>query len=202
MAVTITVLGETPGGQSVYRAGARVGDEVWVTGTLGGAKAGLEVLRQPGTMAGLPTEGVLARYRRPHPRLHEAQYLRQQASLHSLLDISDGLSSDLRHVCAASGVGARLEAVDIPIDEEARQVAAALQLDPLALALHGGEDFELCFTVPPGGLRDIQHAFQQRFHCPLTQVGVIQAGNDVMLGLPDGTAASLPARGYDHFRSP
>jgi thiamine-monophosphate kinase len=184
----------------VYRAGAQVGDEVWVTGTLGGAQAGLEVLRRPEAMAGLQTAGVLSRYRRPCPRLHEAQYLRQQAPLHSLLDISDGLSSDLRHVCAASGVGARLEAVDMPIDEEVRQVAGALQRDPLAFALDGGEDFELCFTVPPGGLRDIQAAFQQQFRCSLTRVGVIQAGSDVMLGAPDGTAAALPARGYDHFR--
>jgi thiamine-monophosphate kinase len=201
MAVTITVLGETPRGQSVYRTGAQIGDEVWVTGTLGGAKAGLEVLRRPEAVTGLPTAGVLARYRRPRPRLHEAQYLRQQAPLHSLLDLSDGLSSDLRHVCEASGVGARLEAAIIPIDEEARQIAVALQREPLTFALHGGEDFELCFTVPPGGLRDIQVAFQQQFHCPLTQVGVIQAGTDVLLGLPDGTADALPARGYDHFRA-
>jgi thiamine-monophosphate kinase len=201
MAVTITVLGETPWGQSVYRAGAQIGDEIWVTGTLGGAKAGLEVLRRPDAIAGLPTEGVLTRYRRPCPRLHEAQYLRQHVPLHSLLDLSDGLSSDLRHVCEASGVGARLEAAAVPIDADARRVAAALQQDPLTFALHGGEDFELCFTVPSGSIRGIQEAFQQRFDCPLTQVGVIHAGNEVTLGLPDGTAAALPARGYDHFRA-
>jgi thiamine-monophosphate kinase len=200
LAVTITVLGEVPWGQSVYRAGAQVGDEIWVTGELGGAKAGLEVLRSPEAVAGLPTAAVLARYRRPCPRLREAQYLRQHAPLHSLLDISDGLSSDLRHICEASGVGARLAAACIPIGAEVRQIAAALRSEALTFALHGGEDFELCLTVPPGCLHNIREVFVQQFGCALTHVGTIQAGNAVTLQLADGASVPLPARGYDHFR--
>src|SRR5262249_56446955 len=119
-------------------------------GDLGGAKAGLEVLSHPEAVANLATAAVLKRYRRPCPRLREAQYLRQHGVLHSLIDISDGLSSDLAHICIESGVGAQLESVHLPVSEEVRHIARALQVTPLSLALHGGEDFELCFTAPAG----------------------------------------------------
>ena len=200
MTVTITVLGEVPCGHSVYRSGAQVGDEIWVTGDLGGAKAGLEVLLHPAAVADLPTAGVLRRYRRPRPRLREAQYLRQHGVLHSLIDISDGLSSDLAHICAESSVGAQLEATCIPIAAEVRQVAQALQVDPLTFALHGGEDFELCLTAPAGALSRLQQAFMAYFQCPLVRVGTIQSGRGVTLRRPDGTQRPLSARGYDHFR--
>src|SRR2546427_582879 len=156
VSVTITVLGEVPAGHGVYRSGAQVGDEIWVTGDLGGAKAGLEVLLHPDRVTSLSTAAVLQRYRRPRPRLREAQYLRQHGVLHSLIDLSDGLSSDLAHICTESGVGAELEATHIPMSEEVRHVARALQVAPLILALHGGEDFELCLTTPAGALASLQ----------------------------------------------
>jgi thiamine-monophosphate kinase len=201
LSVTIAVLGEVPRGQSVYRSGAQVGDEIWVTGELGGAKAGLEALRQPRKVANLDTEQVLARYRRPTPRVQEAQYLREYGKIRSLVDLSDGLSSDLSHICEASGVGAQLQATSIPMHAQTRCVAQALQADALAYALHGGEDFELCLTAPPGHLSPLQAAFVQRFHCPLVRVGTILVGSGVTLCLADGTQSPLHAQGYDHFRS-
>jgi thiamine-monophosphate kinase len=201
MSVTITVLGEVPAGHGVYRSGAQVGDEIWVTGDLGGAKAGLEALLHPDRVTSLSTAAVLQRYRRPRPRLREAQYLRQHGVLHSLIDLSDGLSSDLAHICTESGVGAELEAVHIPMSEEVRHVARALQMAPLTLALHGGEDFELCLTVPAGALASLQNVFVAQFQCPLVRVGTILPGSGVTLRLPDGTQQSLSARGYDHFRT-
>src|SRR5262249_31276050 len=165
----------------VYRSGAQVGDEIWVTGDLGGAKAGLEVLLHPDRVINLSTAEVLRRYRRPHPRLREAQYLRQQGVLHSLIDLSDGLSSDLTHLWTESGVGAQLEAVHIPMSEEVCQVAHALQMAPLTLALHGGEDFELCLTAPAGALTSLQKVFAAQFQCPLVRIGTIQPGSGVTL---------------------
>jgi thiamine-monophosphate kinase len=200
LSVTIAVLGEAPSGQSVYRSGAQVGDEIWVTGELGGAKAGLEALRHPLQVATVHSEYVLARYRRPTPRLQEAQYLREYGKIRSLVDLSDGLSSDLTHICEASGVGAQLHAAAIPIHAETRRVAHVLQADPLAYALHGGEDFELCLTAPPGHLTTLQHAFMTRFHCSLVRVGKIQAGSGITLCGADGTQLPLQAQGYDHFR--
>lgn len=200
LSITITVLGETSRDRSVYRSGARVGDEIWVTGDLGGARAGLAVLLDPASLVSLSSDDVLARYRRPQPRIHEAQYLRQHAVLHSLVDLSDGLSSDLNHICAASRVGARLQAATIPIAPQTQQIALARGAEPLDYALHGGEDFELCMTAPAGQIEALQDAFQQQFGYPLTRVGCIQSGAGITLVRPDGTQQSLPARGYDHFR--
>lgn len=201
LSVTITVLGQVPRGQAVYRSGAQAGDEIWVTGTLGGAKAGLEALLHPDRVASFDPQTALSRYRRPCPRLREAQYLRQHGGLHSLLDISDGLSSDLRHICDASGVGARLFAEAIPYDTDVVQVALAVRADPLDLALHGGEDFELCLTAPPGRIAELQADFERQFNCPLVRVGTIQSGTGVMLSRTDGSQVPLSVKGYDHFRS-
>lgn len=203
LAVTITVLGEVPHGQGAYRDGAQIGDEVWVTGDLGGAKAGLEALLHPEAVAALPTAQVLARYRRPRPRLREAQYLRQHGVLHSLLDISDGLSSDLGHICEASGVGAQLWAMFLPVSTEVQHIAQALHTDPLFFVLHGGEDFELCFTTAPGALVRLHETFESTFQCPLTCIGTIHPGPGIMtLCHADGTQQPLTAHGYDHFRTP
>ncbi len=200
LAITITVLGELPIGQSAYRSGAQVGDEIWVTGDLGRAKAGLEVLLHPDVSAGPQVANVLAHYRRPRPRLHEAQYLRQHGLIHSLIDLSDGLSSDLAQICTESGVGAQLEAAAIPLSSEVLQVAQDLHIPPLTLALHGGEDFELCLTAPAGRLAPLQSTFTAHFQCPLVRIGTIQPGNTIHVRFPDGTQQPLRAQGYDHFR--
>ena len=199
LSVTITVLGSTPQGTAAYRASGCAGDAIWVTGELGGAKAGLEALIHPQAVIGLPTDTVLARYRRPRPRLREALFLRQHGA-RSLIDLSDGLSSDLAHVCEASGVGAQLHAEDIPVGDETRRVARALGLDVLTMALHGGEDFELCLTAPPDAAAPLEQGFRHQFNCPLTCIGTIQAGAGVTLRHPDGREESLAAGGYDHFR--
>jgi thiamine-monophosphate kinase len=199
LSVTITVLGSTPQGTAAFRASARAGDAIWATGDLGGAKAGLEALIHPQAVAGLPTDAVLSRYRRPLPRLQEALYLCQHG-VHSLIDLSDGLSSDLAHICEASGVGAQLYAERIPVSDETRRVARALGLDALTMALHGGEDFELCLTAPPDAAASLEQGFRDRFNCPLTCIGTIQAGAGVTLRHPDGSEESLAAGGYDHFR--
>ena len=200
ISVTITVLGEVPRGQAIYRSGAQPGDAIWVTGTLGGAKAGLEALLHPEAVRDTPAAHALACYRRPQPRLPEALFLRQRAALHSLLDLSDGLSGDLRHICEASGVGAQIEAEAVPIHDDTRRIAQVLNADPLSYALHGGEDFELCFTAPPGSIETIQADFEQQFNLSLVRVGAIQHGEGVTLAQPDGSTAILPSRGYDHFR--
>ena len=99
-------------------------------------------------------------------------------------------------------MGAQLYAERIPVSDETRRVARALGLDALTMALHGGEDFELCLTAPPDAAASLEQGFRDRFNCPLTCIGTIQAGAGVTLRHPDGSEESLAAGGYDHFRPP
>ncbi len=166
------VLGEVASGAAVKRSGARPGDQIYVTGNLGGAAAGLKLielgarLSEPPAVAGgsppnsdaLMTEvdersdddaiqTLLLGQLRPQPRVGWGIVLGEQQLASSMIDLSDGLSSDLNHLCKESNLGALIDAASIPLDEDVRHLCGRRALDPLALALHGGEDFELLFTV-------------------------------------------------------
>jgi thiamine-monophosphate kinase len=200
LSITITMLGTVEEGKAVYRAGAQVGDEIWVTGTLGDSYAGLQVLlQQRAGKRATWEEPLVQKYLQPTPRVQEAVFLRTMGAIHSMIDISDGLSSDLAHICAESGVGARLDAPTIPLSPEAKQLAQQLHTDPLEYALHGGEDFELCFTTPKGRMQSIVSLFQKRFAVALSRIGEIQALPALIL-IRDGREEPLVQAGYNHFR--
>jgi thiamine-monophosphate kinase len=154
------VLGETSRGRAIRRAGARPGDHIFVTGTLGGAAAGLRLLeggarlsrKRPRTAHQQAIEQLLLRQLRPEPRVSWGAILGEERLPTAMIDLSDGLSSDLAHLCHESRVGARIDASRIPIDPLVVNLCGRRALDPLLLALHGGEDFELLFTVRPRDL--------------------------------------------------
>lgn len=149
------VLGECNAGQAVKRAGAQPGDQIFVTGSLGGAAAGLRLIERGAHLAeqklddedSQKIDHVLLRQLRPEPRVGWGMVLGEERLATSMIDISDGLSSDLNHLCKASGVGALIESSLLPIDHQVVELCGRRALDPLQLALHGGEDFELLFTV-------------------------------------------------------
>ncbi|HEX5835775.1 MAG TPA: thiamine-phosphate kinase [Pyrinomonadaceae bacterium] len=149
------VLGETSAGKAVQRAGAQPGDQIFVTGSLGGAAAGLRLIERGAHLAEQNLAGedsqkidhVLLRQLRPEARVGWGIVLGEERLASSMIDISDGLSSDLNHLCTASGAGARIESSSLPIDHQVVELCGRRALDPLQLALHGGEDFELLFTV-------------------------------------------------------
>ena len=168
------VLGEVASGAAVKRSGARPGDQIYVTGNLGAAAAGLKLIElgarvsEPPAVAGGLTsvsratesssdkrsdddaiQTLLLRQLRPQPRVGWGIVLGEQQLASAMIDLSDGLSSDLSHLCKESNAGATIDAAAIPLDEDVRQLCGRRALDPLALALHGGEDFELLFTVAP-----------------------------------------------------
>lgn len=171
------VLGEVTTGKAVLRAGARPGDQIYVTGNLGGAAAGLKLIEMgarvaesrdkgtaTGSMESVPRvvatgsiagseeasiQRLLLRQLSPSPRVGWGIILGEEKLATSMIDISDGLSSDLHHLCEESKVGALIEAAAIPLDEDVKHLCGRRALDPLMLALHGGEDFELLFTVSP-----------------------------------------------------
>lgn len=193
--VNLTVLGQIARGRAVLRSGAQPGDLICVSGTLGAAELGLQALLRV-TRAKIHLATALQRHLRPEPRLALGEWLARSGIASAMIDLSDGLSTDLRHVCEASGVGAEVWPGKIP-----RPALPAplrnLNLDPLELALHGGDDYELLFTVSPRRTRRLPAAFH---NLPLTVIGKITGGKKVRLVRASGSSRILPPRGWDPFR--
>jgi len=189
ISVTVTGASDFP----VTRRGARPGDAVFVSGTLGDAAGGLRLLEKGGIHGVVkPVRPLLVAFLDPAPRLKLGALLGRRKLASAMIDLSDGLSVDLAHICDESGVGAEIEAERIPVSEALRRFARR----PLDLALHGGEDFELLFTVRPAHL-DAVGALAARFR--LTRIGVITAGRSVRLVGPGKKKRALRAGGFEHF---
>ena len=196
VAISITVLGEVAPRRAVTRSGARPGDLLYVTGRLGAAQLGLELVLR-GMYRQRRWQPLLRRHLYPELRLALGQWLSAQRLASAMIDTSDGLSTDLAHLCRASRVGARLWAERIPTV----RVLPALRehgFDPLELALHGGEDYQLLFAVPRRFQRRIPKSHRGT---PITRIGEITRGRSLVLVGPDGRATTLEPRGWDHFRS-
>lgn len=187
LSLTVTVVGAVRRGQALRRDGARAGDLVLVSGTLGDAALGL--------LPGAPPS-LTRRQRRPEPRLALGLGLRRVAS--AAIDISDGLAQDLGHLCRASGVGATLHAAALPRSAAGRAATTA-RSDPWGPALNGGEDYELCVTVQPARLAAANRA-AARAGLPLTVVGEVTGRRGVRVLGPDGRAVEA-GRGHDHLAS-
>lgn len=199
VSISITVLGEIAVGRAVTRGGARPGDIIYVSGRLGGAQLGLELMRK-----GLGRDRRLRRWLRPHLypqiRLELGNWLAQRRVASAMMDISDGLSTDLARLCAASGVGARIGSDRIPLVLTPAALSRRLgkvRLDPLRMALDGGDDYELLFTVSPRRARNLRGApgFSE-----LTAIGEITDRKKIVLVGADGTGKPLEPRGWDPFR--
>jgi thiamine-monophosphate kinase len=199
LSLSLTVLGHVPLGTAVLRGGARPGDEIWVSGRLGGSAAGLQTLLQSIPLADAVCAALQQRYAQPQPRVREGIFLRASGCLTSMIDLSDGLAGDLGHLCAESGVGAQLVAESLPLQTGVREVAAALGKDPIDFALRGGEDFELCYTARPGAVAPWVDAFRAQFGTDLTRVGVMTAARSLQLVQADGSQTLLSPQGFDHF---
>lgn len=185
--------GSVPRGGAILRSGARPGDEIYVSGRLGGAAAGLQSLQRGerlGSLADKQLLKVLLRQLRPNPQVRAAAFLISSAIPTAMIDISDGLSSDLNHLIEASGVGARLWMESIPIDDYA--FISATSRTALENALHGGEDFELLFTVDPKKISPDKLA---NFH----RIGLITTNEGIIELIVDGETQILEPKGYRHF---
>ncbi len=197
----VTVFGQVPAGQALRRDGARVGDDIWVSGTLGDARLALGALRGEWT---LPPERLAAtrqRLERPSPRLALGMALRGIAT--SAADLSDGLAGDLGHILKASAVGAILTAEETikTVAAGAHPSGAGAPFDSetlLRVALTGGDDYELVFTAPPEA-RAAVRAAARASATPVTRIGRIEAEPDLRLIDADGRVSPLAARAFDHF---
>ncbi len=190
----IVALGSAP--HPVPRSGARPGDELWVTGELGGAAAAVAAW----LAGGEPDPEARRAYARPQPRLREARWLAEHGALHALLDISDGIAGDLRHLAAASEVGIVIDEARVPVHPAAARTGRGLEL-----ALTGGEDYELCFAAPGGVVESLAAEFVDTFGLALYRIGeVVEAGTEgergaVRLRRTDGAVERLESGGFEHF---
>jgi thiamine-monophosphate kinase len=189
--ISVTVTGRAP--FPVKRSGARPGDAVFVSGTLGDAAGGLRLVEKGGSRGVVKAvRPLLKAFLDPAPRLELGAYLAERRLASAMIDLSDGLSVDLAHICAESGVGAEVEAARVPISA----ALDCLARDPLAMALDGGEDYELLFTVRPGKTAAVE-ALAPRFG--LTRIGTVRPGRRITLIGPGKKKRPLKARGFEHF---
>jgi thiamine-monophosphate kinase len=197
--VTVTLTGRVPAAQMLRRAGAQPGDLIFVSGPVGEAAAGLEILRQrlkvPPDLNAALTEAQL----RPRPQLRAGRLLAQEGLATALIDTSDGIATDLYHVCQASGVGARIPVARVPVSPRVTAAASHLGRDPLDLALSGGEDYLLLFTATPEMAGRLPASFSRAGLAAPLPLGRIVEGDRVVLSTPAGEV-DISGQGYDHFR--
>lgn len=190
LSITVTIHGFVPDGAALTRSGAHVGDGVYVTGTLGDAAAGLRQMLAK--TAGDPD--LLERLHRPTPRVEQGLILRGRAS--ACIDVSDGLTADLGHICDASGVAARIDADALPASSA---LAAAFDAPTRReFQLAGGDDYELCFTAPDAVAPDLLRKLADS-GCAATRIGRIAAGEGVLVRDATGNPVSLAQHGWEHF---
>lgn len=188
VAADVVVVGQAPAGEAIRRSGARPGDSIYVTGELGGAAAALYQLREAGRIA---AASAARSYFYPVPRLLTGSLLRRQRLASAMIDLSDGLSTDLAHICEESGVGAVVSESSIP-----RAHTSPAATSTLHFALHGGEDYELLFTVPRG-----KRVPRTLGGVRLTRIGEILREKRVWLMDSHGQRKPLLPRGWEHFSS-
>ncbi|MCC6912753.1 MAG: thiamine-phosphate kinase [Rhodospirillaceae bacterium] len=200
LAVSITAIGAVAKGKMIPRGGARPGDLLCVTGTIGDAALGLDLLRGKLKVAGRANaDHLVARYRLPRPRLAAGAAIKGRAG--AGLDISDGLVADVGHICAASGVAAIIERDKIPLSDAAR---AAVTLEPeyWPRIFGGGDDYELAFTLPHSYAGDLRRLAEEA-GVPMTVIGRIAGPEDAKLGAVTvldgaGRPVEVPKGGYRH----
>ena len=187
LSLSLTALGLLPKGTALLRSGAKMGDDIYVSGTIGDAALGLQVAKKEKPVQ----KELLARYQLPSPRLALGQSLASVAT--SCIDISDGLVQDLGHICKASHVGTKIEAALVPLSPATRSLSPAIET-----VLTGGDDYELLFTAPPSAAGKLA-AIAKETGTKITRIGEITKDPDVSVRDKNGAEIILPRTGYRHF---
>lgn len=208
--ISITLIGTTVSDRALLRRGARIGDHIYVTGTLGDSLAGLQLLGETGSPHPARRRGpplrpahrkfLVQRHLHPEARIAEGRWLNTTGLATAALDLSDGLSGDLRHLCEESRVGAEIDLDALPLSPACLAYAKSRGLQPTQLALTGGEDYEILFTAPPKRQSTIEHQARTRgFH--VARIGTIRPRRfGIRMKTPDGVTRPIPVTSYEHFR--
>ncbi len=205
LTISITAIGEVEEGKATLRNGARVTDLICVSGNLGAAYLGLQLLEREKRVLKGATEGkprfegysyLLERFLKPEARKEVVEKLAEQALVPtSMIDVSDGLSSELLHICKNSGVGCRVYIEKLPIDQETRKLCDEMSIDSIIAALNGGEDYELLFTVPLTA-----HALVEKIEGISVLGHVVEADKGAFLVTPEGAEIEITAQGWNSLK--
>ncbi len=201
LVMSLAVTGMVSKEEVVFRKGAVSGDLVYVTCYLGDAAGGLDLIRQGRTWEREGSGYLLKAHLDPRPHLEEGRFLAENHFASSMIDISDGVASDLGHICRLSGVGALIREDAIPISDTLRRYAAEFDLDLLGLAFTTGEDYGLILTVPQGRAEELEVRFQERFRRPIWRVGEITCEPGLTLIKGTGERIRIEPHGWDAFRA-
>lgn len=203
LVISVTVIGQKGEGQVLYRTGARPGDKVYVSGPLGSAAAGLALFqraKEEGTDPGQwpQWQALLDAHLNPTPQVELGQQLALSGCVSAMQDISDGLATDLAHICQESGTGSVIHAEKLPALPSLDGAATFLAQEKLDLLLKGGEDYHLLFTVRPGREKELEASLMNSLRCQIYQVGIITEGQGVTLERSDGSRCDITFQGYEH----
>jgi thiamine-monophosphate kinase len=201
LVVNITVVGSVAESKILFRDAARIGDVVFSTGWLGDSRAGLHLISN--RIAGDEDflKALIEAHLSPQPCLREGRFLASFPATHAAIDVSDGLTADLGHIMENSRVGARLDIRRLPLSPELRCFCDRFALDPVEMALSGGEDYTLLVTVDPAGAGEIARQFEADFGRPLFAIGEITTTGILERMDPDGSLQRIVPAGWDHFRA-
>jgi len=192
--VTITVIGSVEPERLKTRSGARIGDDIFITGCMGDAMAGLFAFKEKKEEFG----SLKRKFLIPEARVDLSRELTKSYGITAMIDLSDGLASDLFHICEESGVGALVETEWLPLSDDMVKLLARSDRDTVEFAVTAGEDFELLFTSGDKALPDSFRVLG----VPVTKIGtIIEQSRGMLLRHPDGTEQKLTVRGYEHFTS-
>lgn len=190
--ISITAIGQSPHGKAITRGGARVGDSIFVSGSLGDAALALGILKNGQE----PEGGIKEKFLNPSPKVELGKWLLSTGLVTSMIDISDGLLQDLGHIASRSGVGFEIWAGDIPQTAQFIRTCDEMGFDPFRLSLSGGEDYELLFTAPQNFSRDFAGAFCKE----IREIGKIVEDKNTRTVLGrDGKILEFSVGGFDHF---
>ena len=201
IAINFTVLGEMDAAHVKYRSGAMAGDIIATTGVVGDSGGGLRLILEDNLLISAAHVALVQTHHHPMPHLQEGVWLAQHTTVHSMIDLSDGIHSDIRHIMKASNVGANIDLAQIPMSKALRLVGEENQWPIEELALTGGEDYVLLCTVDPTAFAQLANAFEQHFQRPLYPIGHITDTNQLNYERA-GIAHNLQSIGFDHFKTP
>ena len=199
LVISVSLIGDAKENEVLYRSGARPGDSIYVTGNIGDSSAGLKILKNEISPPKSIASHFIKIHNEPKPLIKTGRIIAASQLASAMIDLSDGLLSDLGHICKESGVGAMLFKKKIPISSELKLLASRVKFNPIDLAFSGGEDYLLLLTVPKAKIKDFEILYKDKGSSPLYLIGEIREEKGVRMVNDDGSIEEISIRGFNHF---